>query len=144
MRQRTLNSAMRGIVWAIAGLVMACNAHHQGGEVTAPSESTFDWKPFVEMARQSPCAQTRNRLSLIDGALVFWDRRGTCPDNSYAETLYGKTVDDVLCRLHDSIAGPFRNCPVPEYKDIFDIMTDHLDDPALGLGAGHTVRGIPL
>lgn len=125
-------------------MVMGCSALRQSGPATAPSEPTFDGTPFVEMARQSPCAQTRNRLFLVDHALVFWDRQGTCPDNSYAETLYGKTVNDVLCRLHDSIAGPFRNCPVPEYKDIFDIMTEHLDDPALGLGAGHTVRGIPL
>lgn len=144
MRQRALNSAMRGIAWAIAGLVMACNAHHQSGEVTVPAEPAVDWKPFVEMARQSPCAQTRNRLFLIDGALVFWDRQGACPDNGYAETLYGKTVNDVVCRFHDSIAGPFKNCPVPEYKEIFDIMIDHLDDPALGLDAGHTAREIPL
>lgn len=105
---------------------------------------TPEWRAFIELARDSNCADVRNQLFVIDHALVFWDRAGTCPDASYRETLFGRTPDKVLCVSHDSIAGPVKHCPDPSYGDLFDIVITHLDEPGLGLGQGHVVQQVPL
>ena len=103
-----------------------------------------DPRPFVEMARLSDCADQRNRLSLIDGALVFWDKAGSCADAAYSQTLFGATPENLLCRYGDSIAGPQREIRDPRYEKLFDIILAHLDEPNLGLGPPHTVRAIPF
>jgi hypothetical protein len=100
--------------------------------------------PFVKMARGSVCADKWNRLYLIDEKLVFWDRQGDCPDNSYAQTLYGKTPDEILCVQHDSIAGPRKECRDPKYAELFETLIGHLGEPNLGLGTQHTARRLPL
>ncbi len=133
-----------GIVWAIVAFGMGCNSDHRNSEVVGAPEWAPEWTPFVEMARQSPCVDIRNRLFVVDHVLVFWEREGHCPDNSYGETLFGQTVNDVLCEFHDSIAGPVKDCPVPSYQDMFEIMIGHLDEPDLGLGPGHTVQPLPF
>jgi hypothetical protein len=135
---RSFGSVLPCILSAVLVVVSGC------GESQDPSVIAPEWKPFVELARGSECANTRNRLFLIDQALVFWDRAGDCPDNSYSETLFGKSPDEVLCKLHDSIAGPMKNCADPSYADLFEIMIAHLDEPDLGLGPGHDVRQLPL
>jgi hypothetical protein len=99
-----------------------------------------DLAPFIALAKNGDCADTRNRLFLIDGALVFWDRAGQCADAAYASTLYGGEPSDILCDSHDSIAGPMRGCPKPAYEDLFDVIVEHLDEPDLGLGPPHTVE----
>jgi hypothetical protein len=96
--------------------------------------------PFLILARHSECADGRNQLFVIDEKLVFWERVGSCPDNSYGATLYGSTVDDVLCHVGNTIAGTIRSCPAPDYEDIFEIIIRHSDRPDLGLGTGHTVQ----
>ncbi len=106
--------------------------------------STVDLAPFQKMAGPSPCADRRNRLFLIDDQWVFWDRAGNCADAAYAETLYDRTPDQVLCDLHDSIAGPMKNCRDERYQDMFNTMTTNLDKPDLGLGSGHTVQPVPF
>ena len=100
--------------------------------------------PFVEMARQSPCADQRNRLFLIDGALVLWDKAGSCADAAYSQTLFGATPDDLLCRYGDSIAGPLKVCNARRFEKLFDIILAHLDEPNLGLEPPHKVRAIPF
>ncbi len=104
--------------------------------------STVDLAPFKKMARAGGCADTRNRLFLIDSQLVFWDWAGTCEDAAYGEALYGSTPDQVLCVYHDSIAGPVKNCQDKGYQDTFDTITANLDKPDLGLGPGHTVQRV--
>ena len=104
--------------------------------------STVDLAPFKKMARASGCADTRNRLFLIDGQLVFWDRAGTCADAAYGEALYGSTPDQVLCVYHDSIAGPVKSCQDKGYQDTFDTITANLDKPDLGLDPEHTVQQV--
>ena len=119
-------------------LLIGCNSG-QPGEVVSP-----DAQPFVEMARQADCADQKNRLFLIDGSLVFWDKAGQCSDAAYAQTLFGATPQTVLCRYGDSIAGPRRECPDPRYQSMFDTITAHAGEPDLGLGPRHTVRPIPI
>jgi hypothetical protein len=111
-----------------------------GSSVKPPT--MVDLAPFEEMARAAGCADIRNRLFLIDGQLVFWDRAGACADAAYGETLYGSSPDQVLCDLHDSIAGPVKNCSDVRYQDTFDTITINLDQPDLGLGPKHTVQPV--
>jgi hypothetical protein len=113
------------------------------GNSTEP-RSAVDLAPFKKMARAGGCADIRNRLFLIDDQLVFWDRAGNCADGAYGQTLYGSTPDQVLCVLHDSIAGPMKNCRDERYQDTFDTMTANLDKRDLGLGPGHTVQPVPF
>jgi hypothetical protein len=106
------------------------------------SSSAIDLAPFKERARASGCADIRNRLFLIDDQYVFWDVAGNCADASYGETLYGSTPDQVLCVLHDSIAGPMKECQDERYRAMFDTITANLDKPDLGLGPERTVRPV--
>jgi hypothetical protein len=110
----------------------------------APPKPAPASNPFVKMARGSVCADVRNRLYLIDEKLVVWDRAGNCPDNSYSLTLYGKSLDEILCVYHDSIAGPRKNCRDPAYAEMFEILLAHMNDADLGLGPEHAVRRMPL
>lgn len=105
---------------------------------------TVDLSPFREAARASECADIKNRLFLIDGTLVLWDRQGNCPDASYLVRLSGGTVDNVLCELQDSIAGPRKECPDPQYEQMFNTINENLDQPDLGLGSDHTVTPVTL
>ncbi|MBI1255930.1 MAG: hypothetical protein GC204_00525 [Chloroflexi bacterium] len=103
-----------------------------------------DLAPFQQNARDGACADIRNHLFLIDNQWVFWDIAGNCADASYAQILYGSSPEQVLCNAHDSIAGPMKHCADPQYFDLFNTITAHLDQPDLGLGADHTVEPIPF
>lgn len=98
------------------------------------------------MARYAQCANTRNRLFVIDHVMVFWDRAGGCADDSYAERLYGATPARLLADLHDSIAGPQKHIADASVQPVFDVIVQHLDQPDLGLGRGqgHSVQAIPF
>ncbi len=98
----------------------------------------IDLQPFVEFAREAGCAQRVNRIWVIDDQLVFWDRRGDCPDNAYRQVLFADDPDQVLCELSDSIMGPRQSCE-EEYQDLFNEILENLDAPDLGLGANHQV-----
>ena len=73
--------------------------------------STIPTELFVARAREEVCAGTRNRLFVIDGKQVFWDRAGNCGDNSYAQRLYGATPDVLLCS-----AGRFDRRPARQLR----------------------------
>ena len=115
-----------------------------GVKATSAAQDAAKWAPFVELSRQGVCSDLRNRLFVIDQVLVFWDRAGDCPDARYSEALYGKTVDDVLCVLHDSNRGPRKSCKDPSYNGLFDTIIMHLSEPDLGLGRNHTVQQLLL
>jgi hypothetical protein len=100
--------------------------------------------PFIDQARTSQCADKVNALYVIDHAMVFWRREGSCPDNSYAYTLYGQNPADTLCERHDSIAGLVSRCPRPETHDLFETIVAHLDSLDLGLGSAHTVERVQI
>ncbi|MDQ1254060.1 MAG: hypothetical protein QG646_3280 [Euryarchaeota archaeon] len=103
----------------------------------------IDLDQYKELASNAPCADLKNRLFLIDGCTVLWDRGGNCPDNAYSVTLFGSSVDNILCSLSDSIAGPRKFCNDQNYEDMFETIINNLDDPDLGL-EGHTVESIPF
>jgi hypothetical protein len=105
-------------------------------------DSKVNLAPFKKMAKGAWCSDTRNRLFLIDGQLVFWDKAGECSDAAYVEALYGRTHDQRLCVLRDSIAGPVKDCPDASYEEIFDTIVANLDEPDLGLGPEHTVEQV--
>ncbi|WP_456427515.1 hypothetical protein [Rhodocaloribacter sp.] len=123
-------------------LVLAVMLGSSGCDEGLP-EADFDLKPFIEMAKKAGCADHANRLFLIDGQMVFWDRRGSCKDGSFTYTLYGSAPDEVLCTSYDSIAGPMTSCP-EAFADLFETIITHLDAEDLGLGASHTVEPIPF
>ncbi len=100
----------------------------------------IDLAPFIEMARNEPCADVRNRLFVIDDEMVLSDQAGTCPDYSYHITLFGNTVDQVLCRFYDSIAGPVKIIYNEDYCEMFEIIINNLDKTDLGLGPNHKVE----
>ena len=103
----------------------------------------FPLQPFQDMARKGICADTKNRLFLIDGKTVLWDRAGRCSDNAYEQVWFGSSPDQVICRVHDSIAGPRKTCD-PSRAAEFDTMLENLGAPDLGLGKDHRVEAIPL
>lgn len=90
------------------------------------------------------CADQRRQLYVIDEAMVLFVRAGSCPDNSYSQTLYGRSPAEVLCTTHDSIAGPMTRCEAGAPQDLFETMTGNLSLPDLGLGSDHKVRAIPI
>lgn len=115
----------------------------QGIAVGEPNGGLAVTSEFVKVAASSACTEFRNRLFLIDGKQVFWDRAGNCPDNSYQQTLYGATPEAMLCSKADSIAGPRTTCSNESARPLFDIITKNLDAPDLGLAAsGHKVEPI--
>jgi len=112
-----------------------------GGNPTQPPTG-IDLTSFKSLARGDSCTNIRNRLFLIDGKLVFWDRAGNCSDAAYGETLFGSTISDTLCDFHDSIAGPIKICQDDRYREMFDTIIVNLDKPDLGLGSRHKVQPI--
>lgn len=104
-------------------------------------KTEIDLQPFISLTENAGCDNIANRLFLIDEKLVFWDVRGDCPDGSYVLILYKETVNDTLCVLRDSIAGPQGYCS-PSHQDMFETITNNLDSSRLGLGGSHTVERI--
>jgi hypothetical protein len=115
-------------------------------DVSSDAGSRVDLTPFKAMARAADCVDKRNRLFLIDDRSVFWDRESSaCADALYSVTLFGSTVETVLCERHDAIGGGnVTNCPYDAYRDMFETIVTNLDDPSLGLGPGHTVQVVPF
>jgi hypothetical protein len=95
---------------------------------------------FISMAREAPCADQRNRLYVIDGKQVLWDRAGSCADNGRGLSLFGLVPGNLLCASSDTIAGPRISCTDESYRSMFDTISKHLDDAGLGLGAAHQVE----
>jgi hypothetical protein len=99
---------------------------------------------FADMAHKAICTDFKNRLVLIDGKQVFWDRAGNCPDMGYEQVLYGASPQEVLCSRADSIAGPQLACKDESARPLFDVILQNLDKDDLGIGFSHTVERISL
>jgi hypothetical protein len=99
---------------------------------------------YIKMAQDASCADTRNKLFVIDGKYVLWDRAGQCADAAYAQTLMGPTPQAVLCNAGQTIAGPVTLCSDASLRPLFDSMLQNLDKADLGLGAAHKVETIDL
>jgi hypothetical protein len=114
----------------------------QGVAVGEPNGGAPVTASFIKMAQDSNCSDVKNRLFVIDGKQVFWDRAGKCADNSYAQSLFGPTPEAVLCSVSDSIAGPRTFCADEKSRALFDKVQKNLDKPDLGLGTGHKVEAL--
>ncbi|GAB3437673.1 hypothetical protein NX773_10490 [Massilia solisilvae] len=99
---------------------------------------------FVRLAQQEPCGDLRNRLYLIDGKQVFWDRAGTCPDNGYSQRLFGANPQTVLCEATDTLAGMKTFCANEAMRALFETIQKNIGTPTLGLDASHKVEFIPF
>jgi hypothetical protein len=108
-----------------------------GGGSSAPVAADF-----IKVAQAEPCADTKNRLYLIDGKEVFWDRAGNCPDNAYTQRLYGANPQTVLCESTDTIGGPKTFCANDSMRTLFDTIQRGAGQPNLGLDASHKVEPI--
>lgn len=132
-------------LFGLLSLTPACSSESRSnkstGTATMPATITA---AFIQMAKESPCHQTKNRLFLIDSTLVFWDRLGRCPDNAYEQTLFGNSPGAVLATSHDSIAGPRTTINNEQYRVLYETILANLDKPDLGLGAKHKVKVIPF
>jgi hypothetical protein len=113
-----------------------------GIAVGEPAPSAPNRDEFIKLARGASCSDIRNRLFVIDGKQVFWDKQGNCPDNGYSHTLYGRSASDVQCTSNDSIAGPVTSCANTAMRPLFDTMLKNLDKADLGLGSEHKVEQI--
>ena len=134
--RRTSRREMFGPLFAALLIILACG----GGPTRTPGG--IDLAPFKDLARSSDCSDTRNRLFLIDRALVLWDREGTCVDAAYLVRLHAGATDQVLCELRDSIAGQVKVCRDHRFQEMFETIVANLEAPDLGLGPRHMVQAI--
>jgi hypothetical protein len=140
LSDRFTNQPARLLILLAAALLLVAGCT----PTPAGPSSAVDLEPFMALAKAAGCADTRNRLYLIDDQLVFRDIAGNCSDAAYSQTLFGSTPDQVLCTFHDSIAGPRKDCPDEGYLDLFDTIVANLDAADLGLGPDHTVVPVPF
>lgn len=111
-----------------------------GIAVGEPNPTALATAPFVEMARTAACAETKNRLFVIDGKQVFWDHAGRCADASYEQVLFGNKPETRLCSHGDTIAGLKTVCQDESARTLFETIVKNADRPDLGLGSGHKVE----
>ncbi len=114
----------------------------QGIAVGEPNGGVPVVSEYIKLAQEASCTESRNNLYLVDNKYVFWDSAGQCADASWSRTLMGATPQAVLCQSGDTIAGPRSSCGDESLRGLFDTMVKNLDQPDLGLGAGHKVEAI--
>ena len=146
-----MNKVLSAVVLPLAAaLLTACGS---GGDAAAPGGKTApiavgEPSPpalvvkadFIQMARASACTELRNRLFIIDQKQVLWDRAGNCADASYARTLHGALPAQQLCMSGSMLSGLRTSCTDQSQLAQFDTMLNNLEQPDLGLGAGHKVE----
>jgi hypothetical protein len=120
---------------SVAHIQVGGDASSGGGGGSGPVMADF-----IKVAQAEPCADIKNRLYLIDGKEVFWDRAGNCPDNAYAQRLYGANPQTVLCETTDTIGGPKTFCANDSMRTLFDTIQRGADQPNLGLDSTHKVE----
>lgn len=111
-----------------------------GIAVGEPHPAALATAPFIDMARSAACAETKNRLFVIDGKQVFWDHAGRCADAAYEQVLFGATPEARLCAYGDTIAGPKTYCQDESARALFETIVKNADRPDLGLGGDHKVE----
>ncbi|MES2757560.1 MAG: protease complex subunit PrcB family protein [Pseudomonadota bacterium] len=147
-----LKHVLGGAALAGAALLAGCGgaggaADRQAGQgiaVGEPNGAMPVTAEFVAKAQEATCTDLRNRLLMIDKRMVYWDRAGNCPDNGYARTLYGATLQQTLCSVSDSIAGPRTVCAEESARALFNTIEANRDKADLGLGSTHQVETISV
>jgi hypothetical protein len=143
---RILGGALLAAALAGCGGGSSGTADRQAGQVSRgiavgePAPTAPAMGDFQAMAREGICIDIRNRLFIIDGTQVLWDRAGNCADASYEQVLYGARPADVLCSHGDSIAGPRTACLDEKSRSLFETIVKNLDKADLGLGSAHKVE----
>lgn len=138
------------VALALAGCGGGGNSINGGGTKTAAdvvvNDPVIDSAAFVKLAQgMSSCADRKNRLWVIDGKQVFWDRAANgCPDMNWSQKLYGATPDALLCSSEDSIAGPMTKCVDDSKRALFDTIVKNADAANLGLDSSHKVVAITI
>ena len=113
-----------------------------GGTDVIPTDEDLDIEPFVEYAEASDCTDIRNRLFIIDDELVLWDRVGSCPDASYEVQLFREGLDNLLGESYDSVAGPQTDIYDEDYRDLFELILDNIEDENLGLDDSYLLEEV--
>lgn len=113
-------------------------------KVSEPPPAPLDTVLYVATARTADCADTRNRLYVIDNKMVFWDKAGNCADASYSRILYAPSRIEPLCSIAETIAGPMTRCNDEAARPMFETILRNLDLKDLGLGPTHTVLEIDV
>jgi len=132
---RTDRSTLRlATLVAVTFSIVSC------GNGRSTAESQVDENAFIQLALQATCADIKNKLYVVDQVLVLSDRAGSCPDASFGQVLYGRTVNDVYCTNQDSVAGAVKHCDMVAYQSMFDTMIINLTQPDLGLGPTHSIK----
>ena len=108
------------------------------------TEAAIKTEDFVALTVNANCANTRNRLFVIDAKYVLWDKAGTCADAAYSQTLFGRMPQSVLCTNSDTIAGSRSSCTDQQYASLFQTILSNLDKPDLGLGNSHNIVVVPV
>ena len=101
--------------------------------------NTIQLEPFISMAEDATCAESRNQIYLIDGQYIFHSTEGWCMDAGYSHTLYEASLQERLCYQEDSFAGQLTSCE-PSLTELFEIILENLDQPDLGLRQEHSVK----
>lgn len=120
----------------------AATTDRQAGSIAVgePHPAALSTAPFIAMARDAACVDTRNRLFVIDGKRVFWDHAGQCADAAYGQVLFADRLDTVLCSHGDTIAGPRTSCADEAARALFETALAHPDQLDLGLGSAHQIE----
>jgi hypothetical protein len=129
-----------------AGAVSDDLASSRGGGVQPLRRggALTEFGSLLDMARSARCASDRNKVFVIDNALMLWDRAGQCPDNASEQVLYAWPSSDVKCVQSQTLAGPAVRCNEATDRQLFETMLNNLDRADLGLGAGHLVSVVDL
>lgn len=97
---------------------------------------------FINLAKESACADQRNDVYQIDERYIFWVREGSCSDASYGYTLYDASPKKEICSKSDSLAGPVFECD--DQEKLLKKMIKNLDQEDLGIGNEHTVKKLVI
>lgn len=108
-----------------------------------PDLGTPAARQVLRLADEADCSDARNRVYLIDGRLLFWDRAGRCIDDSYGRVLFGADGAP-LCHQQDGMLGRVEFCSDERYRALFERLLRDRTAPRLGLGQEHAVRTVDL
>jgi hypothetical protein len=134
-QQETAMKTLNPLFAALALLLAGCT--------TPPPAPVTDTDQFIALDGQAPCAKQGNRLFVIDGTYVYWDRGATCTEQVHR--LYGNTVEALLCVYLNAPQGARTECKEPpSVRTLFEtIIKSRLED-GLGLGTAHKLTQLSL
>lgn len=128
----------------LMSLLSACGGSSNSSKTPGTSPAPVAANEFLLLAKDTSCANLKNRMYIIDQKQVFWDKAGNCADASFSQTLYGNTPQNIICSNADSIAGPRNSCNDASQLNLFKTILANLDKADLGLGNAHSVQAMAV